>query len=129
MVDISRTQHDEPFGLLDAVLVGLGVAEGGNGDLVGLFDLVGGTVADEDGLATPLDDDLFPVNGLISMTVDLTHVLALGNGVQVNLDLGHGQNIRGSRHIDKEFWPTSVRLFRQLLAQALYPRRPIDSSG
>jgi hypothetical protein len=57
-IDCSRTQHDEPFGLLDAVLVGLGVAEGGNGDLVGLFDLVGGTVADEDGLATPLDDDL-----------------------------------------------------------------------
>lgn len=53
-----RTKHDEPLGLLDTVGVGLGVTEGGNVDLVGLFDLRLGTVTDEDGLATPLDDDL-----------------------------------------------------------------------
>ena len=53
-----RTKHDEPLGLLDTVGVGLGVTEGGNVDLVGLFDLRRGTVTDEDGLATPLDDDL-----------------------------------------------------------------------
>jgi hypothetical protein len=53
-----HTQHDEPLRLLDAVLVGLGVAEGGDVDLVGLVNLLLGTVADEDGLASPLDDDL-----------------------------------------------------------------------
>lgn len=52
------TQHDEPLGLLDTLLVGLGVAQGGDVDLVGLIDLGLGAVADEDGLASPLDDDL-----------------------------------------------------------------------
>ena len=52
-------EHDEPLGALDAVLVGLGVAQGGDVDLVGLLDLVLGSVADEDGLAAPLDDDLY----------------------------------------------------------------------
>jgi hypothetical protein len=36
----------------------LWVAESLNLDVLGLLDLVGGTVADEDWLATPLDDDL-----------------------------------------------------------------------
>lgn len=54
----SRTQHDKPLGLLDTVVVGLGVTERGNGDLVGLVDLGLGAVADEDGLASPLDDNL-----------------------------------------------------------------------
>lgn len=51
-------QHDEPLGLLDAVGVGLRVAERLNLDGVGLVNLGGGAVADEDGLATPLDNDL-----------------------------------------------------------------------
>jgi hypothetical protein len=53
-----RTQHDEPLRLLDTVLIGLGVAEGRDVNLVGLVNLLLGTVADEDGLAAPLDDDL-----------------------------------------------------------------------
>lgn len=53
-----RTNHDEPLGLLDTLGIGLGVTEDGNVDLVGLLDLGLGTVTDEDGLATPLDDDL-----------------------------------------------------------------------
>jgi len=55
---LSLTNHDEPLGLLDTVAVGLGISEGGNVDLVGLLDLGGGTMANEDGLASPLDDDL-----------------------------------------------------------------------
>jgi hypothetical protein len=52
------TQHDQPLGALDTVLIGLRVSEGGDVDFVGLVDLVLGSVADEDGLASPLDDDL-----------------------------------------------------------------------
>ena len=54
-----HTQHDQPLGLLDTLLVGLGIAQGGDVDLVGLINLALGTVADEDGLASPLDDDLY----------------------------------------------------------------------
>ena len=32
-----------------------------------------------------------------------THVLALGDGGQVDLDLGHGQDVGGSGHVDEEF--------------------------
>lgn len=55
---MSRTQHHKPLGVLDAVVVSLGIAEGGGVDLVGLVDLGLGAVTDEDRLATPLDDDL-----------------------------------------------------------------------
>lgn len=51
-------KHDEPFGLLGAGLVRLGVAERLDVDAVGLLDLLRGTVADEDGLAAPFDDDV-----------------------------------------------------------------------
>lgn len=50
--------HDEPLGFLDAVFVGLGVAEGFDLDGAGVFDFGFGAVADEDGFAAPLDDDL-----------------------------------------------------------------------
>jgi hypothetical protein len=55
------TDHDQPLGLLDTVLVLLRVTQGLDFDVLGFLDLFGGTVADEDGLATPLDDDLFKV--------------------------------------------------------------------
>ena len=54
-----RTKHHQPLRLLDTVSVGLGVPEGLPVGAVGLFDFAGGTVTDEDGLATPLDDDLY----------------------------------------------------------------------
>jgi hypothetical protein len=57
-----HTQHDQPFGLLDALLIGLRITERGNVDLVRLVDLALGAVADEDGLASPLDDDLYRVS-------------------------------------------------------------------
>lgn len=53
-----RTQHDQPLGLLDTVRVGLGVTESLPLGVVGLLDLVFGAVSDEDGLASPLDNDL-----------------------------------------------------------------------
>lgn len=43
-------------------------------------------MSDENGLSSPLDDD----------------VLTEGNGTELDLDLGHGQNISGSRHVGKE---------------------------
>jgi hypothetical protein len=52
------TQHDQPLRPLDALGVGLRVAELRKVHPVGLFDLFGSAVADEDGLATPFDDDL-----------------------------------------------------------------------
>lgn len=52
------TQHDQPLGALDTVLIGLGVSKGRDVDFVGLVDLVLGSVTDEDGLASPFDDDL-----------------------------------------------------------------------
>lgn len=56
--DAPPTQHYKPFGLLHTVGIVLGVAKGGNVDLVSLGNFALGSVSDEDGLATPLDDDL-----------------------------------------------------------------------
>jgi hypothetical protein len=53
-----HTQHDKPLGVLDTLIVGLGVSQASNVDLVGSVNFVLGSVSDEDGLATPLDDDL-----------------------------------------------------------------------
>ena len=66
--------HDEPLGLLDALGVGLGIAQGLHLDGVGLLNLIGRAVTDEDGLAAPLDDD----------------VLALRDGGEVYFHLRHG---------------------------------------
>jgi len=85
-VEQKHTQHDEPLRLLDSVRVGLGVTESLPLGALGLLDLIGGTVSDEDGLSSPLDDD----------------VLALGDGGEIDLNLGLGQDICGSRHVDKE---------------------------
>lgn len=54
----ANAEHDEPLGLLDAVRIGLGVAQGFPLCVFGGLDLVLGAVADEYGLAAPLDDDL-----------------------------------------------------------------------
>lgn len=52
------TKHDEPLGALGALLVGLGVTERLDVNVVGLSNLVGRAVTDEDGLSTPLDDEV-----------------------------------------------------------------------
>lgn len=62
--DNGLTQHDKPLGLLDTVVVSLGISQTGDIDLVGRVDLVLGSVSDENGLATPLDDDLESVSAV-----------------------------------------------------------------
>jgi hypothetical protein len=48
----AHTEHDQPFGSLDTVVVGLGITERLDVDLVGLLNLVGGSVSDENGFTT-----------------------------------------------------------------------------
>lgn len=88
------TQHDEPLRLLDAVLIGLRVAQLLPVDLLGLGNLVGGSVADEDGLPTPLDDD----------------ILALRNGSQVDFDLGLREHVGRGGHVHEEVYETKFRV-------------------
>lgn len=54
----TNPQHDEPLWFLDTVCVGLWVSQGLDLDGVGFLDFVGCSVADEDGLASPFDNDL-----------------------------------------------------------------------
>ena len=68
------THHNEPLRLLDALGVGLGIAQGLHFDGVGLLNLIGSAVPNEDGLAAPLDDD----------------VLALRDGGEAHFHLRHG---------------------------------------
>ena len=56
------TKHNEPFGLLDTIAVGLRISERFPFDVLGVLDFVGGAMADEDGLAAPFDDDLGEVS-------------------------------------------------------------------
>ena len=101
----SRTQHDQPLGLLDTLAVGLGVAESLPLGVLGLLDLALGAVADEDGLASPLDNDLRCLSCCCSTSSCIhreTHVLALGDGGEVDLNLGLGQNVGGGGHVDEE---------------------------
>jgi hypothetical protein len=52
------TNHDQPLWLLDSVGIVLWISQGLNLDVLGLLDLLGGSVSDEDWLTTPLDNDL-----------------------------------------------------------------------
>lgn len=54
----ANAKHDEPFGLLGTGGVGFGITERLDVDVFCFFDLLGSTVADEDRLATPFDDDV-----------------------------------------------------------------------
>lgn len=58
-IEASLTQHDKPLGVLGTIAILLGVSEGRDVDLVGLVDLILGSVSDEDRLSSPLDDDLY----------------------------------------------------------------------
>jgi hypothetical protein len=53
------TKHDQPLGLLDTVLIGLRITESLPVILLSLLNFVLGTVTDENGLSTPLNDDLW----------------------------------------------------------------------
>lgn len=99
-----RTNHDQPLWLLDTVLILLGVSQCLDLDVLGLLDLVGGSVANEDWLSSPLDDDLFqlstPILFLDIFELGETYVLSLRDGGKVDLNLSHGQNIRRCGHVD-----------------------------
>ena len=108
----SHTKHDKPLGVLHTFLIGLRITKGGNFDLVGLVDFILGTVTDEHGLSTPLDDDLYPIirvsNACHQNTGEgmryclSTYVLALRDSTKTNFNLGLGEDISGGGHVDQE---------------------------
>jgi hypothetical protein len=61
----AHAQHDQPLGLLDAVFVGLGVAQGRGVDGAGFLDFGLGAVPDEDGFAAPFYYDLEEKEGKV----------------------------------------------------------------
>lgn len=83
----ANAEDDEPLGVLGALVVVLNVAEGRKGDGLLSCDFFGGSVADEERLASPLERD----------------VLAFGDVGQLDLDLGQGQDVSGSAHRTDEF--------------------------
>lgn len=72
-----RTQHDKPLRLLDPLAVRLRIPQRLPLCVLGLLDLIRGAVAHEDGLAAPLDDDVF----------------ALGDGGQVDFDFSLREDV------------------------------------
>ena len=52
------TQHDEPLWSLCSVRVLLGVSQSLDVDGVGLVNLIGGSVSDEDWLSSPFNDEV-----------------------------------------------------------------------
>ena len=103
----ANAKHDKPLRGLDTVVIGLRISQRLNVDALSLLDLVGSSVTDEDGLTTPLDDDLEQGESVrkprrVLKTRLETYVLALRDSSEVDLDLGHGQHIGGSRHVDEE---------------------------
>ena len=99
-----HTQHDQPLRLLDTVAVGLRVTQRLPLGILCLLDLALGAVTDEDRLASPLDNDLLIISSRSNLSSNywLTHVLALGNSSEIDLNLGLGQNVGGGGHVDKE---------------------------
>jgi len=77
----SEGREDSPLRLLSPLSIGLGIPEVLDVDLVGLVDLGLSPVPDEDGLSSPLEDD----------------VLSLWDGSHRDLNLRQSQNIGGSR--------------------------------
>lgn len=67
------SQHDEPLGLLDTLGIGLGVSQRLNLDGVGLLNLVGCSVADENGLSSPFDNDLYFFHRLARINSNWRH--------------------------------------------------------
>lgn len=52
------TQHHQPFGILDAIIVRLWIAKRAHVDGICLFNFGSGAVADENRLSSPLDNNL-----------------------------------------------------------------------
>ena len=89
----ANAKHDKPLRLLRTRFIGFGVAQGLPVDRARLVDLRLSTVTNEDRLAASLDDD----------------VRALGNGAQVDLDLGESENVRRGGHARQEFGNSRLR--------------------
>lgn len=115
---------------MDAVLIGLGVTETLPLSLTGLIDLALGAVTDEDGLTTPLDDDLLERvldrdTGYWHVSNEVangnTYVLALGDGTERDLDLGLGQDIGGGGHVDQEIWRERNNISREFKVARISP--------
>jgi hypothetical protein len=121
------TQHDQPLRLLHTFRVSLRVAERLPLCVLGLLDLALRAVSNKDGLASPLDNDL-----LLSASVAPedtsgieTHVLALGDGSEIDLNLGLGQDIGRGGHVDEEVWRANSLAFVSVIAIRLHPIRKI----
>ena len=56
-----------------------------------------------------------------------THILALRNRIEVNLDLGHCQNVGGGAHVDEEFCAVDVSAL--ILTRLPLSVRPTQSRG
>jgi len=96
--------HDQPLRPLNTILILLGIPQCLDLDVLGLLDLVRGSVANEDWLASPFDKN----------------VLALRDGAKIDLDLGHSQDIRGCGHVDQEILNRSLRARRRQRAHGPY---------
>ena len=69
-----------------------------------------------------------------SLRTQVTHVLALRDGIEVNLNLGHGQDISGGRHVDKELYIIRISKLHSIndrpLCIHIWPcRKSIDSAS
>lgn len=80
------TQHDKPLRPLRTRLIALGVTQGLPVVIAGLVDLLLRAVTDENGLSSPLDDD----------------VLSDRDASQLNLNLREGEDVGGRRHSAEE---------------------------
>lgn len=87
-------------------------------------------MTDEDGLTTPLDDDLSEReldrdtgywNESNEVANGNTYVLALGDGTERDLDLGLGQDIGGGGHVDQEIWREGNNISRVFKVARISP--------
>lgn len=97
----ANPQHDEPLRLLNTVGISLWVSQGLNLDTIGFLDFVGCSVADENGLASPFDNDLVVSHVrqkkkklyILVWGSSEVYVLALGDGGEVEFNLGHSKDV------------------------------------
>jgi len=75
------TKEDEELWLLCSGGIGLGISQTGNVYAIGFFNLFSGSVADKEGLSSPVQNKAFP----------------LVYSTQINFDVGYGQHILGCR--------------------------------
>jgi len=82
----AHSEHDEPLWRLCTSLIRFGVPKTLDIDRFCLFNLIGSTMPDEDGLSTPFDND----------------VLSFRNGTEGNFDFGEGKDVCSCGHAREE---------------------------